>query len=152
MGDTWRYRNVCSFYTHFRGLESKNNKRVCKKDKGSWENAKWLSIVNAGGRRGEERKASDKSWYEEFPVWLSGLMNPTSIHEDAGSIPGPAQWVKDLALPWAVVQVTDEAVSFKIKKKKKNGFFFFFEFLLWLRGLRTQCSFLETAGSIPDLT
>ena len=33
------------------------------------------------------------------PTVAQWFKNPVSIHEDAGSIPGPTQWLKDLVLP-----------------------------------------------------
>ena len=45
----------------------------------------------------------------EFPLWLSRLRPGHSIYEDAGLIPGLLQWVKDPAMPQAVVCITDVA-------------------------------------------
>lgn len=62
-------------------------------------------------------EASEKIWFtwmveelgEEFPLWLSGLRTRHHVYEDVGSIPGLAQWSKNLALMQAVVQVPEVA-------------------------------------------
>ena len=48
-----------------------------------------------------------EQWWE-FLLWLSGN-KPDHVQEDMDSIPGPAQWVRDPALPLAVVQGKGEA-------------------------------------------
>ena len=43
------------------------------------------------------------------PIVAQQVKNPTSIGENARSISGLTQWVKDTALPQAAAQVTDAA-------------------------------------------
>ena len=43
----------------------------------------------------------------ESPLRLSRLRTLHSVHKDASSIPGLAQWFKDLALLQAAVKVAD---------------------------------------------
>ena len=47
---------------------------------------------------GDGAGVSLNEWSAGIPVVVQQVMNPISIYEDVGSIPGPAQWVKDLAL------------------------------------------------------
>ena len=56
-------------------------------------------------KRSKRPVMKNESFYEiqnvrNSSLWGSAVINPASIHEDVGSIPGIVQWVKDPALLW----------------------------------------------------
>ena len=62
----------------------------------------WVGVPDTGSGKGFLYKIKTEV-LSGAPFMAQRLTNPTSIHEDVGSIPGFAQWVRDLALPCAVM-------------------------------------------------
>ena len=59
------------------------------------------SAKKGNGMPGCGRGCSFNQGSQGVLLWLSRLRTPHSVCEDAGSIPGLAQWMKDLSLAQA---------------------------------------------------
>ena len=60
---------------------------------------KKISLLKKKGTKRNRCTRKQKSFNEEFPLWLSRLRTPHSVREDVALIPGLAQCIKYLMLP-----------------------------------------------------
>ena len=90
---------------------------VRKKDKDQIYTSYYVSAANINERK-KMTTYETEDWVNRKQIsknesgvlaMAQQLTHPTSIHKDVGSIPGLSQWVKDLVLLWAMVQVIDTA-------------------------------------------
>ena len=73
-------------------------------------------------------RIKEAKYFQNF-YCVSEEVNPTIIHEDVGSIPGVAQWVKDPALLWLSAETLIQPLAWELpcasgaalkSKKTKN--------------------------------